>query len=61
MSKFIITNKKGLFKKEVIEVYTPEEALKKITENTIQIREEYVNGMAVVSKNDLIEMVEQKN
>lgn len=60
MSKFIITYKKGLIKTEVKEFETPEEALDNITAKTIQIKEEYSNGEAIISKSDLEDMLIQK-
>jgi hypothetical protein len=59
MSKFIITNKK-LLKNEVIEVETPEESLSLLTNKTIQIVEEYPNGIAVIHRCDLEDMITQK-
>lgn len=60
MSKFIITYSKGLIKKETKEFNTPEETLEAITEKTIQIKEEYPNGEAIISKSDLEDMIVQK-
>lgn len=59
MSKFIITNKK-LLKNEVFEVETPEEALALISEKTLQIKEVYANGEAIVYKDDIKEMIAHK-
>ena len=59
MSKFIIINKK-LLKNEVIEVETLEEALALLTDKTIKIVEEYTNGIAVIHKSDLEDMITQK-
>jgi len=59
MSKFIITYSKKIGKEEK-EFETPELALEAITEKTVQICEEYPNGMAVIHKSDLEDMVTQK-
>jgi hypothetical protein len=59
MSKFIITYSKKIGKEEK-EFETPELALEAITEKTVQIREEYPNGMAVIHKSDLEDMITQK-
>ena len=64
MSKFIIKYKiidrKTLTGEEEKEFNTPEEALQALSENTLQIREEYVNGMSIISRDDLQEMIDHK-
>ena len=59
MSKFIITYSKKIGSEEK-EFETAELALEAITKKTVQIREEYPNGMAVIHKSDLEDMINQK-
>lgn len=59
MSKFIITQK-GVIKNKVLEFETPEEALAAVNEKTVQIKEVYANGEAIVYKDDLQEMIDHK-
>ena len=56
MSKFIITYSD----EEIKEAETPEDALKLVTEETIEIREEYPNGHAFLRRNDLEDAINQK-